>query len=651
MGVREDRIQITNGIPFQIMNAVRIAYEKQDKETLSYLNRFVRNILGLSFKNKSLQHFHEYINFPSSVYLTTYSKTEYGLAYKELHNRLVSDYSRLLREVMVSFSYIQNPSRDEKVLRNDFYYSSFESFSTLLYTAISNEDIVGFSIIINQFNQISNWVGGKAYDLKVERLQTEFLPDSNEKNARLFEIDDLISVEEKFDIYRRHVLTGIKYWTVFLFSENKIGIQTAEAILDKLNIPFRGSEELVSDVLDYVGKFSGHYMGWESWDHMERLEMEAYTPPSVSYWFALGFLVEYMRYPDGFYINSDKLSSEDISAVTYLFSLINRIGGYIKADFAKWETVLKTSEVNFDNKLALLVNRLAEVKRKAIGEKERQIADAALDADRISGFKNAVGVLWKREARIRRLFERFGNFIIAADNERLKIVGYNSFYEKAKMMFISGQHAETIFGSDTIGANIGRGEDEAFFRKIIKKEANTISEKSIVTLLIECVETLRKKGKAPNIIFVSPEFSYRDRELRDSGRFVSKIHDVQEDADISFFLIGTFDGIPMYSSYSRYLTNKVVVANFNNAFQMKIKEDPSWFENRLKVDILEVDDDKAQEKLNENPDKWRRVEDGIILSEEDALILIKTSVIMQIWSTVDFSILDAEEYIVGNIIV
>ena len=42
-------------------------------------------------------------------------------------------------------------------------------------------------------------------------------------------------------------------------------------------------------------------------------------------------------------------------------------------------------------------------------------------------------------------------------------------------------------------------------------------------------------------------------------------------------------------------------------------------------------------------------EDGIELSDEDALTLIKTSVIIDHWSTLDFQIEDKESFVVGYI--
>ena len=82
---------------------------------------------------------------------------------------------------------------------------------------------------------------------------------------------------------------------------------------------------------------------------------------------------------------------------------------------------------------------------------------------------------------------------------------------------------------------------------------------------------------------------------------------------------------------------------------MRYKTNPNWYENELIVDVKEVTEEEAKRRLEEHPDKWKKTEDGIELSDEDALTLIKTSVIIDHWSTLDFQIEDKELFVVGYI--
>ena len=82
---------------------------------------------------------------------------------------------------------------------------------------------------------------------------------------------------------------------------------------------------------------------------------------------------------------------------------------------------------------------------------------------------------------------------------------------------------------------------------------------------------------------------------------------------------------------------------------MRYKTNRGWYENELTVDIKEVTEGEAIRRLQEQPDKWKKTEDGIELSDDDAITLIKTSVIIDHWSTLDFQIEDKEKFVIGYI--
>ncbi len=59
--------------------------------------------------------------------------------------------------------------------------------------------------------------------------------------------------------------------------------------------------------------------------------------------------------------------------------------------------------------------------------------------------------------------------------------------------------------------------------------------------------------------------------------------------------------------------------------------------------------ENAKLKLKENPEKWKSNEDGIALSEEDSIILIKNSVTIDIEVAVEFVSKNSNAYIIGQI--
>jgi hypothetical protein len=115
------------------------------------------------------------------------------------------------------------------------------------------------------------------------------------------------------------------------------------------------------------------------------------------------------------------------------------------------------------------------------------------------------------------------------------------------------------------------------------------------------------------------------------------------------FYLGTFDDIPIYTSFSDFLKNRILVCDFKQSFKMRYKTNPDWFEEEFKVDVNVVTNEEAAKRLEENPAKWKNTEEGIALTDEEALTLIRTSIIMDIWATVDFQILSEDTYVIGFI--
>ena len=57
----------------------------------------------------------------------------------------------------------------------------------------------------------------------------------------------------------------------------------------------------------------------------------------------------------------------------------------------------------------------------------------------------------------------------------------------------------------------------------------------------------------------------------------------------------------------------------------------------------------AKDKFQENPEKWKYNEDGIALSEQDSITLIKNSVIIDVWIAAEFISKNFDAYVIGQI--
>lgn len=75
---------------------------------------------------------------------------------------------------------------------------------------------------------------------------------------------------------------------------------------------------------------------------------------------------------------------------------------------------------------------------------------------------------------------------------------------------------------------------------------------------------------------------------------------------------------------------------------------PDAFDDVLKIEIKEISDELAHEKLQKEYDKWKNI-DGQQLSDEDAIKYIKTSIIID-YEVIDlFEIDDIDAFKIGLI--
>jgi hypothetical protein len=92
-----------------------------------------------------------------------------------------------------------------------------------------------------------------------------------------------------------------------------------------------------------------------------------------------------------------------------------------------------------------------------------------------------------------------------------------------------------------------------------------------------------------------------------------------------------------------------VVSDFTATFQMLHKTNDAWFDSELAVKVMPVSDELVNEKYDKEPDKWRITDEGIELSEQDAKILIRTSIVIDLETIADFRVVDPAKFVIGRI--
>jgi hypothetical protein len=649
----ENNAGITDGIDTLIIKCIDKAIANNSQETFVVLKTFVRNILQESIQGKSVGCFMKYIYSPAAMYHLAYSKQKISVSLSMLYRTISEEAALMLKEVIwldIGIPMKDAKSQEERKSLNYFYYHSFSGFSRYLYHTISNRDFQQFKFAANEIRQLSNPLNNNNYNLKSQIRQLESESDNVNVIAKIASLKETADVTGRFDIYKRHVITGLRSWLFYLYDKEKIDWKGASLFLERLQIDPTVSEEYIRDILFFRSNRAIHfYLDWGSWDLMERETWKFYTAPNPTDWLTMGFLIDQIQ-ENRLYLSLEDMSDEESQIAEFLHLDLVRCIAKLREGFDKWKDVLKTETIEiFTEKTDQILSVFANLKRKGLSAREIAIAKAPLSKSLIESFRSVIGNAWKSQARIHNMFRLFKNTEhVPSDGPKLKIVGQKTFFEKTKMMFIEGEFYQVIYGIDRMGWEIGRWEDDVFFNKILEGEYSKLVGKSVLEILDKGITVFNKKEVTPTLILLSPEISYQDDELLNSNRFKLKTN-MDEGEEKQFFLLGSFDGIPIYSSFSTMLDNKVVLCDFAAAFNMKYKADEAWFENELKVDVNEVTDEYARQKLNSNPAKWKTNSEGLELSNEEAITLIKTSVMIDIWTTLDFEVKNKELYIVGFI--
>ncbi|OFY85869.1 MAG: hypothetical protein A3F72_16140 [Bacteroidetes bacterium RIFCSPLOWO2_12_FULL_35_15] len=645
-----DDLDVTDGIDTHIWKAIDKSMDNNSIETFRVLKSFVRRVIQISIHEKSQKHFEKYIFFPSHFYSVSYLKAKQNPELTEMHKFCSTQASMHQKEILlydIGFERRKNKSLKEQIELNKFYYWGFYAYSRLLFFIVRNSDIQQFRLSMNEFDQVADNSYNKHYELKSEIKRLEIENPNAINNNTIKDKKEELKILKAFDDYRRHTIEGIKYWIIFLYRVNKIKEEIVTSFLERL-IVNGSADDLLQDILFFRGNLTNFYMGWSEWDFMERPSGKSYSPPNPYDWMTFGFMVDQIR-GNPLYVNVKELNSEDLSQTRFLYDALKVNADYFQKNFDKWKKLLNVeTPEKLKEKCDSVLKVFEEVKKKRIRDSDSAIANAPLNLRFVNNFKEGIGKAWKNQARIHKLFKKIGSTELVTDSAiKLRIIGQRTFFEKAKMMFIDGEHNQTIMGVDRMGGETGRWEDDEFFSSIMKGDYNKITGINAVEVLEKSIVELQSKKINPTLILLSPEYSYRERLFLEDKRFISKMNEPQEENSLQFFYLGTFDNIPIYTSHSAFLKNRIVICDFNVAFKMRYKTNPDWFEQELTVRITEVTDEEAKQKLAENPAKWQNTDDGINLTNEEALVLIKTSIIMDIWATVDFQVLNKEAYVVG----
>lgn len=643
---------VTSGINVAFDKFLRTAIEKNSSELLNSVLSFIRRVCRDSIQYRKLNHFNDYIYFPTRIYLLLHSKQRANsIAEVKFSKGYIEILSLHLKEVIwFDINIFGKNARDiaDKSLINQFYRSAFQSFSNFLYTVISLNDWQTFNNALVDYNGLSEGVFDNNYQINYElkRLKQEANFDSNNKAVKRLQLE--VDTNNKYQEYKRQVLSGIKYWLIFLYSENVINSETLEKTLVETGEGYTSIEDDSKDILKMRSDFSTAF-DWGSWDHIQRESGKVYFPPMVSDWTTLGFLISRLRERKLAFI-VDELSPAELNDVPFLYDKLASLKQIVLRTYERWIGIVHVeSQEELQDLINKFILQVGQAKRRNVGHRETTIASADLSDRLIAEFQQKMVRSWQKEIRIRQLFKHFENFEDVSNEEiKLKFVGQRNFFEKAKMLFIEGEFHSEIYGLEQLGGQIGRNEDDLFFHIVKNSAPEKITAKSMSKLLEDGLSKLRSAGRSPNAIFMEPEYGYKDDELLNHPLFSTRPI-ISESNGVTLPSIGSFDGVTIFWSFSRSLKNHALIAEFESAFQMLFKSNDERFDHELQVLVEPISKELAAEKLRNEPMKWRTTDEGIELSEDESMTIIETSVIIEIGTLLDFRVIDKSKFVFGDI--
>ncbi len=633
-GTREN---IVSGIEYEIRNGLDRSIETGNLDIFNKLQTFISEILVMSVREKNLSNFRTYVHFPNLYVSFSHSGTFQISNLERTKKHCFEAAVSQLRQI-ISYAIPETEIESEQGNLNNYYYLSFVGFSNILYTVVRLQDLNKLRQCIELLDQLSTRSRiTELYDLKNK------ISDPNRSSTEVKELVRKYKVFSQYYNYCRHVKMGIKYWTYFLYSVKQLNSTQTKSTLKAIGrIDYRNAFE---DLLVLGNSVEMHdYLGWDNWDYKERVVGSVYTPPNLSSWVLHGFVLDVAFERTNEFLLSDfeSFSLNEIKSLIYLSEELVDTKTNIERNFSFWNEVLDLeNKRNFIDSVQPLLDRLSELKRTSITDRDRRISKAKISNKQLQKFIETVGGSWKKSGLIRYLFEREGNTIKATKDDELKFIGNLTFFEGAKRMFIEGQDYKWIYHVEIFGGNIGRWEDDEFCRQIEPPEENHIEKKSTVEILEKGINELSRKGIVPTLILIHSKLRL-DKSLWESKSFIEKS---PKEISSNQNFVGYFNEIPIYSVRSSLFSSKILIADFPSSFSMKVRTNRKWYEHLLKIEVEELTYQEAKNRFLQNPERWSKNRDGYELDPEDSITMIMTSILLEIGTAVQYEINDFNSFV------
>jgi hypothetical protein len=632
-------IDITTGLRTDVLKMLDNAIRNNSIESFYVIDGFIDKVLKLSISNKYQLHFKEYIEVPIFYYTLSYNKVGNSSGQNKMYDACTERAPMRLRETfwLMNFQYRKSDLPEKKIII-EFKMHAFSAFSQLLYEQVKRKDFNAFKTTLNLLKQAGT--SGNYFN-KYDLLSRLNEPQLNEDELEQYKIN-LRSYH-----YFVHTLLGIKYWLYFLYENNQFAKEEVDAYIKPINQVIEDNNMKldfweIELLFNYMNTSAlDWYLKWQSWDYIEHEDGEPYYMQSPMEWVFKGVMIDAIQnqsFSNSLPVDCNQIEKQNPQNKSLLMhSLREKFKAIQQSE--KWKEFLANIETNEIEQQFNQIYTFFEI------ENAKEIVSTELIHDKVSRFKEDFYNGWKnrKSLSIRKLFVHFNKIIPCEDRSKeLFIVGSKLFIEKGKRFFLN--ETDYDFGVDSIanerGTDLSFAEDRFFFETVFKKKQEIVYGDFLLGLDTS-ITSLKKMGKVPNAIFLNHWDIYVHFERENNPKW-----NPDNKTDLS---VGTYDNIAVFEyTYQNILQNRFIVADFEKAFSMLYREIPDAFDNVLKIDVKTISDELANEKLQKEPDKWKNI-DGQQLSDEEALIYIRTSILLDYEVIELFEIDDTDAFEIGLI--
>ncbi|RYD59175.1 MAG: hypothetical protein EOP56_02790 [Sphingobacteriales bacterium] len=371
-------------------------------------------------------------------------------------------------------------------------------------------------------------------------------------------------------------------------------------------------------------------LGWNRWiwNSEERLDGEVYFLENETTFLALGFIIKLMR--SGF--EEFDLSDEMIERTEGLVHICKEVIKRYQGEKEIWMVLLGlgTSQ-QVDDILSRTVDVLNGLSIKRDKIKQTQLIAEPLSKDKVQEFRTAIELQWNQSRIVAKIFEYFNAQLINPE-QKLKIIGMMRInFKGGRTMFVESGYQKVH------GIEWGHKVNDAVSEHLIEtvctgKDVATINARNAE----EAIEAIFSHDKHINIVFISYGIWYKlSNVLLSSGNFVQGEH---MQVKYPFPAAGIYKDrliiVPL--SRVRLLADTLVGISLPNSIKLLRRENHEWVQDKLQVDIFEIDQAEASSIIKDN-NPTADENDPELINE------VMSGIMIEINETLDFEIEDAKK--------